>query len=98
MKIIRSSQTYEDLVEIAAYYGADDATVADRFFDSYELSLQTLKRNPKIGFTRHTKTGEAIRIWMVKNFENVLILYREAPNEIVIMRVIHSARDYNRFI
>ena len=36
MKIFRSSQTYEDIVEIAARIGAEDEAIASRFFDRYE--------------------------------------------------------------
>lgn len=98
MRIVRSSQTYEDIVEIAAWLGADDLTVALRFYDSYEASLETIRKTPKIGSPKRSGDGEPFRIWFVDGFQKVLIIYHDGVDEIKILRVIHSARDYSRFI
>lgn len=98
MRIVRSSIASEDLIEIASFYGAEDAAVALRFYDAYEMSIQTIANNPRIGVAKHTKVGESFRLSLVKGFDKVLILYKEYPNEIVILRILHSARDYTRFI
>jgi toxin ParE1/3/4 len=97
MRIIRSSQTYEDLVEIATWLAEDDEAVALRFFDAYEARLTALKKTPKIGAPRRTAYGVDFRIWFVEGFEKVLVIYEEYPNEVRILRVIHSAKDYTRF-
>ncbi|HMS08568.1 MAG TPA: type II toxin-antitoxin system RelE/ParE family toxin [Pyrinomonadaceae bacterium] len=98
MRIVRSSQTYEDIVEIAAWLGAEDEAVALRFFDQYESTLEAISKTPKIGAPRRSLSGINFRLWFVDGFEMVLILYEDQPEEIRILRVIHSARDYNRFI
>jgi len=98
MKIFRSSQTYEDIVEIAAWFGADDPEIALRFYDAYEASLETIRKTPKIGSPRSSRTGEPFRIWFVDGFDNVLIIYEAEDTEVKILRVLHSARDYSRFI
>ena len=97
MRIVRSSETYNDFIAIAEYLGKEDPSVALRFWDAYEASLQILGKSPKIGSPRRSRSGEAFRIWFVKGFENILIIYRDSKNEILILRVIHSARDYTRF-
>ena len=96
MRIVRSSQTYEDIVEIGVWLGAEDSDVALRFFDSYEATLEVIKTTPKIGSLRSTGNGEPFRIWFVKGFEKVLIIYQDHADEIKILRVIHSAQDYLR--
>lgn len=98
MNIVRFPQTYEDITEIAAFLGQDDPAVADRFYNSYEQTLKTLARMPKIGSARESKNLGEIRMWFVRDFENVLILYKESSDEIAILRLIHSSRDYTRFI
>ena len=35
------------------------------------------------------------RLWRVRGFENWLILYRETPEEIEVLRVFHGARDFD---
>lgn len=85
-------------MEIAAWFGADDPAVALRFFDSYEASLETIRKTPKIGSPKRSRNGEPFRIWFVDGFENVLIIYHDGTDEIKILRVIHSARDYLRFM
>jgi toxin ParE1/3/4 len=94
MKVVRLPQTYIDLVEIAAYLGQDDPSVADRFYDSYEQTLNAIKRTPKIGSIRDTRFHGRTRMWFVKHFEKVIVFYTESADEIVIIRLLHAARDY----
>lgn len=98
MKIFRSSRTYEDIVEIASWLGAEDEAIASRFFDHYESTLAAIAKTPKIGAPRRSLSGVNYRLWFVNGFEKVLILYEDHPGEIRILRVIHSARDYERFV
>ncbi len=98
MNVTRHSQTYDDIVEIASYLGAENPSVADRFYESVEKTLNALGKTPRLGTPRVSENGEIYRIWFVVGFGNILILYKEVPDGLVILRVIHSAQDYNRFI
>jgi plasmid stabilization system protein ParE len=98
MKVVRFPKALDDLVEAATYLGRDDPSVADRFFDRFEDSLDTLKSAPTIGSIRVSEVYGEIRIWFVNDFEKILILYKELPGEIQILRIIHSARDFTRFV
>ena len=98
MKVVRLPQTYIDLVEIAVYLGQDDPAVADRFYDSYERTLEAIKATPKIGSIRDTRYHGRTRMWFVKNFEKVIVFYTESADEIVILRLLHAARDYTNLI
>lgn len=97
MKIVKLPQALTDLVETADYLAEDDVEVADRFFDAFEATLDDIRKTPKIGSIRKYKNQVDIRMWFVRGFEKSLIFYTESADEIVILRVIHAARDYTRF-
>ena len=96
MKIVKLPQALTDLVETADYLAKDDISLADRFFDAFETTLEDLRKTPKIGSIRKFKNHTDIRMWFVRGFKKSLIFYTENADEIVILRVIHSARDYTR--
>lgn len=92
MRIVRSSKTFDDIVEIATWLGADDPDVALRFYERYESSLEVICKTPLIGSQRRSTNGETFRIWFVSDFTNILIIYSVEVEEIRILRVIHSAK------
>ena len=97
MKIVKLPQALIDLVETAEYLAQDDVEVADRFFDAFEATLQNIRNTPRIGSIRRFQNKVDVRMWFVHGFEKSLIFYTENAEEIVILRIIHSARDYTRF-
>lgn len=97
MKIVQLPRALVDLVETADYLAQDDVEVADRFFDAFEKTLQDICKTPKIGSIRKFRNRIDVRMWFVHGFEKSLIFYTENADEIVILRVIHAARDYTRF-
>lgn len=98
MKIVRLPQALVDLVETAEYIAEDNIDATDRFFDAFEPALKTIGRRPKIGTVRLFENRQEIRMWPIKSFEKCLIFYIVSADEIVILRVLHSARDYTRFL
>ena len=97
MRIVKLPQALVDLVETAEYLAQDDVEVADRFFDAFEATLQDIRRTPRIGTIRKFRNRIDVRMWFIRGFEKSLIFYTENAEEIVILRVIHAARDYTRF-
>ncbi|MCC7308215.1 MAG: type II toxin-antitoxin system RelE/ParE family toxin [Acidobacteria bacterium] len=98
MKIVQLPQALVDLIETADYLARDDVEVADKFFDAFERTLQDIRKTPKIGSIRRFRNETDVRMWFVHGFEKGLIFYTENADEIVILRVIHAARDYTRFL
>ena len=47
---------------------------------------------------RKIKTTEELRMWLSPAFRNYLIFYRELPEGVEIVRVLHSARDIQRIL
>lgn len=97
MKIVRLPQALVDLVEMADYIAEDSVDAADRFFDAFEASVETIRRTPRIGTVRLFGERLEVRMWPIKGFRKCLIFYTSSSNEVTILRVIHSARDYTRF-
>lgn len=94
-KFILSEQAVTDLDTVHAYIFADNPEAADRvqeaIFDGFDL----LARNPTLGRTRQFRRHQGIRSWVVTEFTNYLIFYRELPDGsgVEILRLIHGARD-----
>ncbi len=97
MKVVRLPKALSDLVETAYYIAEDDPDAADRFFDAFETAVDRIARTPKIGTVRLFENRFEIRMWPITGFEKCLIFYTASASEIVVLRVIHSSRDYNRF-
>lgn len=98
MNVVRLPQALTDLVEIAEYIAQDDVEAADRFFDAFEETIARLRHSPRIGSPRRYRNDVGVRMWFVRGFKKCLIFYTENADEVVILRIIHSSRDYTRFI
>jgi len=98
MRLVRKPQAWRDIVEIGEYLGEADLTAADRFLDALERTAQTLLRSPRIGNLRISEQFGVIRLHPITGFENYLIFYKETADELTLIRIIHTARDYTRFL
>lgn len=96
MKIVKTPQALTDLIEIADFIARDDLDVAERFFDSFDETIEILAQTPEIGSRKEMTGYNNLRMWFVKGFEKCLIFYTESADELVIVRIVHSSRDYNR--
>ena len=84
------------LAEIAEYL-AREATleIALRFLDRAEETFEFLLETPGIGHRpdfRALALGD-VRAWAVRDFPNFLVYYVETIDGIVVLDVIHAARD-----
>lgn len=96
MKVIKRSLAVKDIIETADYIARDDLEVAYRFLDAVEATIEKLKVTPKIGTLQTSKGQGNLRMWFVDGFPKSLIFYIATKDEIEIVKVIHSARDYYR--
>ena len=85
-----------DLLFQAEYYDANGGTqLGDRFLAKCEAAFDRLKAFPESGTSvryQHSRLA-GCRFVLVPSFEAILIFYRPSPDQIEIVRVIHSARD-----
>ena len=92
---ILSPLAVEDVDLIHTYIFADNPEAADRVQEAIFDSFTLLARSPILGRERHFRRRKNIRSWVVTNFRNYVIFYRELPDGsgVEIVRVLHGARD-----
>ena len=87
--IVRSNASENDLIEIGTYISQDSPTAANRLLDHIEATLMLLASYPQIGVSRPnlTKSGRSFTV------DRYVIYYRPNSEGIVVIRILHSARD-----
>lgn len=78
-----------DLIEIWNYIADDSVENADAFLDQLTEAIQNLCRHPRMG-RRREELAPAIRSFP---YQRYVIYYRIEPDALVIVRVLHGARD-----
>lgn len=66
-----------------------------RFYDGVEAGLRQIAGHPGLGSPRHSDLPalRGIRFWAVPAFPDHLIFYQDAEEAILVVRVLHGARD-----
>jgi toxin ParE1/3/4 len=95
--VVRSDAARGDLLDHYVYL-AEEASeaVAERFWQRLEESFRLLGSQPHIGQAVPTTKPELrdMRKWSVADFEQFLIFYIPRPGDVLIVRVLHSSRDW----
>ncbi len=86
----RSSRAEIDLIEIWGYIANDDPLAADRQLDRIDTACKMLAKNPQGGPCRED-LARGLRFYPVGNY---LIFYTVGEDGIIVVRVLHGARDY----
>jgi toxin ParE1/3/4 len=86
----RSPRAEIDLAEIWTYIAHDDPLAADRQLDQIAAACEMLAANPAVGPRRGDLATE-LRFYPVGNY---LIFYIVDEHGIIVVRVLHGARDY----
>ena len=83
------------LFMLADYIAEDDVVAAARFSDAFLESAQFLQSFPASGDVWKSRRSKPppVRQWPVKDFPNHLIFFRATDEEVLILRVLHGARD-----
>ena len=90
MPVIRKRpRALDDLSEIWDYIADDNVAQADRFIEHIDAELRTLATQPLMGRAREELTPN-LRSLPIGRY---VIFYEALPDGIVIVRVLHSARD-----
>ncbi|MBT3201040.1 MAG: type II toxin-antitoxin system RelE/ParE family toxin [Phycisphaerales bacterium] len=88
-RALRTDQAEEDLIDIWSYIADDNSDAADRLLDEIDKTCDTLADNPKLGRPRE-ELSDGLRSLHVGNY---VILYRSGGEGIIVIRVLHGARD-----
>lgn len=84
-----SERALGDLGEIWEYIAAENVEAAERYTSEIEKRFRVLAESPRIGRARNDIAPD----FRYFPFGNHLILYRQLPDGIGIVRVIHAARS-----
>jgi toxin ParE1/3/4 len=84
----RTARAEEDLIEIWNYIAPDNFAAADRVLDRIETVCERLAENPRMGPAR-PDLAQGLRYFVSGSY---LVIYREAPGGVEIVRVVHGAR------
>src|ERR687896_503767 len=95
LKVIYFRKAQKDIDDITYYIAEDNLEAAVAFFEAVESTCALLSTMPGIGSARDFRNPRfaGLRMFPVKKFENFLIFYQSTEEEILIVRVLHGARD-----
>ena len=88
-RVQRTDQAEEDLIDIWSYIADDNSEAADRLLDEIDKTCDTLADNPKLG-RRREDLSDGLRSLHAGNY---VILYRPHLDGVLVIRVLHGARD-----
>jgi toxin ParE1/3/4 len=94
-RIFISKRAEQDTEEITLYLALDNPPAETKFREALEATYTLLSTVPNIGSARdfHNPRFSYLRMFPIKKFENFLIFYQSTEEELLIVRVLHGARD-----
>lgn len=89
-----------DLQAHYEYIGKDSLGAADHFLSAFYLTVSDLAFMPDMGseIVHSNKTLDGLRFIPIRRFDKFLIYYRPTEHDIIVVRVLHSARDVRRIL
>lgn len=88
-----SKRADEDLDAIWQYIARDNRQAADKFEQKLHDAMTLLGRMPRAGRIREDLSGGIYRSFPVDSY---LIIHRLKGRKVIVVRVLHSARDLRR--
>ena len=81
-----------DLINIWLYIARDNSEAADRVYQAAENTFQTLGATPHMGTMYRSRRAqlEGLRFFPGTKFNNYVVYYREYPQGIEFIRVLHA--------
>lgn len=99
LRVVVRPSAETDLLESAMFIAEDDPAAAQRFLDEAEKAFARVAEFPEIGSPRTASDPSlaGLRLWPVPGFEKSRICYIPRVDHIDVLRVLHGARDSERF-
>jgi toxin ParE1/3/4 len=94
-RIVRKDGARRDLIAHFVRIGRNSLASADKFLIAAEDAFAFLVGMPGLGSPWETRNPEhhGLRFWQICGFPNHLIFYREIPDGIEVIRVLHGSQD-----
>ncbi len=82
----------EDLINIWLYIAQDNEEAANRVYQAAENTFKLLADSPHIGTPYHPRRTQlkGVRFFPIDKFHSYLIYYRDQPEGIEAIRVLHA--------
>ena len=86
----------DDIAELYSYFLEHGENLAEKFMDCLYATYERIASMPGLGELYHFRDPvmRDVHIRKIKKFPNHLVFYRIEADKIVIVRVLHGARDY----
>ncbi len=100
MRIFVLPRAEEDISESALYIAEDSLEAAIHFIDRTNETFEFLSSHPEAG-SEHSFLSPSLkgtRSWPVRGFEKWLVFYQLHTYEIVVIRILHGARDIDNLL
>jgi toxin ParE1/3/4 len=94
LRIVRTSQAQEDVLDMWQFIAADSIEAADALVRRLDEVVRLLSEHPRLGMPED-KYRIGLRCMPVGNY---LIFYEETPDALRILRVLHGARRWEELI
>ena len=66
---------------------------AESFCEAIERALKLLALHPQLGAKAGFSHAPNVRKWVIQPFRNYLLFYQEADDGVLVIRLLHGARD-----
>ncbi len=93
--IFRTPDAIADLDGIWDYIAQDNPTAADRMLNELNERFRLLSKNPEIGELQPKLADGTYRRFTCRNY---VVYYRPLEDGIVLVRVLHGARNHERLL
>jgi toxin ParE1/3/4 len=94
-RILRTPEAITDLDGIWDYTARDNPAAADRMLDELNERFVLLSENPEIGELQPKLADGTYRRFTCRSY---VIYYRPLEDGIVLVRVLHGARDHEKLL
>ena len=100
-RLVLSDVAASDILEQADWYAAHvGSTLAERWDKAITSALLRVIRNPAAGSPCRFRSPELndVRRIAIRGFPKHLLFYRFCKQEVLVLRIVHGARDLERLL
>jgi toxin ParE1/3/4 len=92
-ELLKSSLFLADYAEIVTKLSAVSPDAAGQFCNAVEDALTLLATHPQLGSKAGYRQAPGVRKWVIQPFPNYLLFYEERADGVLVIRILHGARD-----